>query len=186
VRGLLAGQIAATSDGGFVIGRGICRMAPRWGCLIATPKRGGDGPLPLMRCQHWGTWAQRPRHIPLGRAARPESFLGPAPLLASELSAYVTGSVIGRRLWRERGGPPAMAATLASATPGVPSLDVSSQEAVDNGQDPMAGVRKAARAPPRRLGLRPPSGQRAGGAGRMAKAAAGQMGLQAAACPAQS
>src|SRR5690242_19449879 len=80
------------------------------GVFVGNAETGRRRPLTADARQHWGTRAQRPRHIPLGRAARPESFLGPAPFLASELSANVTGSLIGRRLWRERGRPFAMAA----------------------------------------------------------------------------
>jgi NAD(P)-dependent dehydrogenase (short-subunit alcohol dehydrogenase family) len=33
-------------------------------------------------------------HTPLGRAGKPEDIVGPAIFLASDLSAYVTGSII--------------------------------------------------------------------------------------------
>ena len=33
-------------------------------------------------------------HIPLGRAGKPEDIVGPAVFLASDLSAYVTGSIV--------------------------------------------------------------------------------------------
>jgi 3-oxoacyl-[acyl-carrier protein] reductase len=33
-------------------------------------------------------------HTPLGRAGRPEDIVGPAIFLASDLSAYVTGSIV--------------------------------------------------------------------------------------------
>jgi NAD(P)-dependent dehydrogenase (short-subunit alcohol dehydrogenase family) len=33
-------------------------------------------------------------HTPLGRAGRPEDIVGPAVFLASDLSAYVTGSIV--------------------------------------------------------------------------------------------
>ncbi|MEJ2375259.1 MAG: SDR family oxidoreductase [Pseudolabrys sp.] len=33
-------------------------------------------------------------HTPLGRAGQPEDIVGPAIFLASDLSAYVTGSII--------------------------------------------------------------------------------------------
>jgi 3-oxoacyl-[acyl-carrier protein] reductase len=33
-------------------------------------------------------------HVPLGRAAKPEDYIGPAVFLASEMSAYVTGSTL--------------------------------------------------------------------------------------------
>ena len=33
-------------------------------------------------------------HTPLGRAGKPEDIVGPAVFLASDLSAYVTGSII--------------------------------------------------------------------------------------------
>ena len=33
-------------------------------------------------------------HTPLGRAGKPEDIVGPAIFLASDLSAYVTGSIV--------------------------------------------------------------------------------------------
>ena len=33
-------------------------------------------------------------HTPLGRAGSPEDIVGPAVFLASDLSAYVTGSIV--------------------------------------------------------------------------------------------
>ena len=33
-------------------------------------------------------------HTPLGRACKPEDIVGPAVFLASDLSAYVTGSIV--------------------------------------------------------------------------------------------
>lgn len=33
-------------------------------------------------------------HTPLGRAGKPEDIVGPALFLASDLSAYVTGSIV--------------------------------------------------------------------------------------------
>jgi NAD(P)-dependent dehydrogenase (short-subunit alcohol dehydrogenase family) len=33
-------------------------------------------------------------HTPLGRAGTPEDIVGPAIFLASDLSAYVTGSIV--------------------------------------------------------------------------------------------
>ena len=33
-------------------------------------------------------------HIPLGRAGKPDDIVGPAIFLASDLSAYVTGSIV--------------------------------------------------------------------------------------------
>ena len=33
-------------------------------------------------------------HTPLGRAGQPEDIVGPAIVLASDLSAYVTGSIV--------------------------------------------------------------------------------------------
>jgi NAD(P)-dependent dehydrogenase (short-subunit alcohol dehydrogenase family) len=33
-------------------------------------------------------------HTPLGRAGQPEDIVGPAVFLASDLSAYVTGSIV--------------------------------------------------------------------------------------------
>jgi NAD(P)-dependent dehydrogenase (short-subunit alcohol dehydrogenase family) len=33
-------------------------------------------------------------HTPLGRTGRPEDIAGPAIFLASDLSAYVTGSIV--------------------------------------------------------------------------------------------
>ena len=34
------------------------------------------------------------RHTPLNRAGKPEDIAGPAVFLASDLSAYVTGSIV--------------------------------------------------------------------------------------------
>jgi len=33
-------------------------------------------------------------HTPLGRAGQPEDIVGPAIFLASDLSSYVTGSIV--------------------------------------------------------------------------------------------
>lgn len=33
-------------------------------------------------------------HIPLGRTGKPEDIVGPAIFLASDLSAYVSGSIV--------------------------------------------------------------------------------------------
>jgi NAD(P)-dependent dehydrogenase (short-subunit alcohol dehydrogenase family) len=33
-------------------------------------------------------------HTPLGRAGQPEDIVGPAIFLASDLSAYVTGTIV--------------------------------------------------------------------------------------------
>jgi NAD(P)-dependent dehydrogenase (short-subunit alcohol dehydrogenase family) len=33
-------------------------------------------------------------HTPLGRAGKPEDIVGPAIFLASDMSAYVTGSIV--------------------------------------------------------------------------------------------
>jgi NAD(P)-dependent dehydrogenase (short-subunit alcohol dehydrogenase family) len=33
-------------------------------------------------------------HTPLGRAGKPEDIVGPAVFLASDMSAYVTGSMV--------------------------------------------------------------------------------------------
>jgi hypothetical protein len=144
------------------------------GVFDSNAETGGDGPLPLMRAHTGNACAAFPTDPARARRSA-RNFLGPAPFLASELSAYVTGinertAVVARAKRASRDSRYARAPRRRLWTRPTPHRR----------------VRKATRAPPRVLGLRPPSGQRAGGAGRVAKAAAGQMGLQAAACPAQS
>jgi len=55
-----------------------------------------------LRKQRWIRIDNHPRsavkifldHTPLGRAGKPEDIVGPAIFLASDLSAYVTGSIV--------------------------------------------------------------------------------------------